>query len=221
MKVELARHDMEAAFDLLGKLALDRGLSVEIAVFGGSCLVLASDIRNSSGDVDAVFRGHEPEIYAMLEAVAIAQQLPHNWLNQGVKRLAPPIGNPEPNLIPHGHYPREALPASGLAGLRVLLPTPAYLLAMKLLANRGSEDVDKIQTDTTDAVALMKVTGIVSRDQIVELLQECYPHVPGVATPGLSPRMAAKIDAILDAYEGSSKDDHPAWNAGRGPATRP
>lgn len=103
MKVELARHDMETAFDLLGKLAADRGLSVEIAVFGGSCLVLASDIRNASGDVDAVFRGHEPEIYAMLEAVAIAQQLPHNWLNQGVKRLAPPIGNPEPNLIPHGH----------------------------------------------------------------------------------------------------------------------
>jgi hypothetical protein len=39
----------------MGRHAAARGITIEIAVYGGSCLILASDIRNASGDVDAVF----------------------------------------------------------------------------------------------------------------------------------------------------------------------
>lgn len=220
MQAQLTRDDMESAFDLLGKMALGRGLSIEITVFGGSCLVLATDVRNASADVDAVFRGHEKEIYAMLRTVARERRLPVDWLNQGVKRLAPPVGNPEPTLIPFGHYPRGLAALTAVAGLRVLLPTPEYMLAMKLLANRLSDEEGRTETDIADAVALMKITGLTSRQQLVALLKECNPNIPGVAMPLLSARMAAKVDAVIDAYEGTDKDVIPAWNAGRGPAIR-
>ncbi|MGA2125411.1 MAG: hypothetical protein ABSG76_04575 [Xanthobacteraceae bacterium] len=105
-------------------------------------------------------------------------------------------------------------------GLTVLLPTPAYMLAMKILANRLVEDVDKVQSDLEDAVALMKVTGISTRGALVGLIEECYPHVPGVALPTMSPRVSAKIDALLDSHGHSADARDPAWHAGRGPATR-
>jgi hypothetical protein len=55
MAIELTKEILERAFDAVGLQAAARGIVIDIAVFGGSCLILASDIRNASGDVDAVF----------------------------------------------------------------------------------------------------------------------------------------------------------------------
>ena len=143
--------------------------------------------------------------------------LPLDWINEAVRQVAPPRGNPEPNLLPFGDYPRGGETA---VGLRVHFPAPPYLLAMKVLAIRA-DDWAKAQSDEDDIVALMKVTGITSRDALVGLLQECYPHVPLIVEPALSPRISAKIDSLLDAYERSSGDPDPTWHAGRGRATRP
>ena len=82
--------------------------------------------------------------------------------------MAPPRGNPEPNLLPFGDYPRAGETA---VGLHVHLPVPAYLLAMKVLANRPADDWAKSESDEDDAVALMKITGITSGETLVALLQ--------------------------------------------------
>jgi len=115
--------------------------------------------------------------------------LAEDWINEGVRRMAPPPGNPAPNLLPFGDYPRAP---SSAVGLRVLLPSPAYLLAMKILANRLVEEVEKIRTDLDDAVALMKVTGLCTREELLGLLKECYPHVPGIVEPIIAPRIEVK-----------------------------
>jgi hypothetical protein len=65
-----------------------------------------------------------------------------------------------------------------MVGLRVHLPTPAYMLAIKILANRVVEDTEKIESDLDDAVALMKVTKLATELQLVDLLKECYPNLP-------------------------------------------
>ena len=128
MAYELTRDAIEAAFDEMGRIAADRGVTIEIAVYGGSCLILASDIRGASGDVDAVFLSDQAIVRAIADQVAEGMGLPEDWINEGVRRMAPPPGNPQPNLLPFGDYPRTP---SGPVGLRVLLPTPAYLLAME------------------------------------------------------------------------------------------
>jgi hypothetical protein len=177
MPTELTREIIERAFDEMGRLAAARGITIEIAVYGGSCLILASDIRNASGDIDAVFLVGGKAVREIADQVAAQLRLPKDWINEGVKRMAPPPGDPQPNLILAGEYPR--MPNS-IVGLRVHLPTPAYILAMKILANRLVEDTEKIESDLNDAVALMKVTKLTTEQQLLDLLKECYPSLPGI-----------------------------------------
>jgi hypothetical protein len=175
MQTELTKAIIERAFDEMGMLAADRGMTVEIAVYGGSCLILASDIRNASGDVDAVFLVGGKAVREIADAVAARLGLPRDWINEGVKRMAPPPGDPQPNLILAGEYPRAPY---SMIGLRVHLPTPAYMLAMKILANRVVEDTDKAESDLNDAVGLMKVTKLCSEQQLADLLNECILTCP-------------------------------------------
>jgi hypothetical protein len=218
MQIEFTRDLIEKAFDEMGSLAAARGTTIEIAVYGGSCLILASDIRGASGDVDAVFLVGGPAVREIADQVAARLELPSDWINEGVKRMAPPPGDPQPNLILAGEYPR--IPNS-IVGLRVHLPTPAYMLAMKILANRLIEDTEKTESDLNDAVALMKVTRLTTEQHLVDLLKECYPGLPGIVIPVVSPRIKAKIETLLDACRSSEHEPDPTWHAGTGPATRP
>jgi hypothetical protein len=70
MATQLTRELIEQAFDRMGELAAQRGLVIEIAVYGGSCLVLASDIRNASADIDAVFLTNRSAVYEIADVVA-------------------------------------------------------------------------------------------------------------------------------------------------------
>jgi len=129
--VELSRNLLERAFELMGDLAAQDGKVIDIAVYGGSCLLLAGNIRDVTRDVDAVFLSERSRGYQLADAVGRRLGLPDDWLNQAVKNVAPPKGNPQPNLLPFGEFPKQ-----GPVGLRVYLPTPEYMLAMKLLASR-------------------------------------------------------------------------------------
>jgi hypothetical protein len=217
MQTEFTRELIEQAFDEMGALAAARGITIEIAVYGGSCLILASDIRNASGDVDAVFLAGGAAVREIADAVAARLNLPTDWINEGVKRMAPPPGDPQPNLMLSGEYPRVP---NSIVGLRVHLPPPAYVLAMKILANRGPEDTEKIEIDLNDAVALMKVTKLTTEQHLVDLLKECYPNLPGIVLP-VNPRIRTKFEILLDAYRKAESEPDPTWHAGTGPATRP
>lgn len=216
MAVELTKEIMERAFDAVGLQAAARGIVIDIAVFGGSCLILASDIRNASGDVDAVFLSGGEAVREISTQIAHEMGLPENWLNEGVKYYAYPPGNPGPYILPFGDYPRGGASA---VGLRVMLPTPQYMLAMKILANRFEDDIVRTKSDLDDAVGLMKITKIATTETLVTLMKECYPGVPGLVDP-LTPRMKAKIETLVDAYASASSEPDPTWNAGTGPATR-
>jgi hypothetical protein len=205
---------IEHAFDLMGEIAAKEGIVLEIAVFGGSCLILASDIRAASGDVDSIFLSNRSAVTNIADTVARQLKMPQNWLNEAVKRLAPPAGNPPPQLFPFGDYPRNV--NTGV-GLRVHLPTPEYMLAMKILAYRADDDLGKIQTDQNDAVALMKITKLTTRDSLIALMTECYPRLPGLQVgTQLNPRITAKLETLLDAYAESRDTPPPPWNAQRG-----
>ena len=95
------------------------------------------------------------------------------------------------------------------------------MLAMKILANRVVEDTEKIEGDLSDAVALMKVVKLTTEQQLVDLLKECYPNLPGIVVPTVNPRIKAKIETLLDAYRKAEGEGDPTWHAATGPATRP
>ncbi|MDX3927225.1 MAG: hypothetical protein QHC90_15660 [Shinella sp.] len=171
---------------------------------------MAFDIRAASDDVDAVYLNHQDRAAKIVDAVTRRKGLPDEWLNQAAKQFAPPRGNPAPHLLQFRDYPRNG----SALGLRIFTPTPEYLLAMKILANRAEDD-GKNLTDARDAVALMKLTGIDTYEKIVDLMSQCYPNIPGIVLPTISARMRAKIKSLVDEYNAANRT-HPTWNAGRG-----
>src|SRR5262245_38936620 len=52
--VEFSKTELSAALHDLGEIAVDAGKIIDLALYGGSCLILVSNFRLSSEDVDAV-----------------------------------------------------------------------------------------------------------------------------------------------------------------------
>ena len=52
MPKALDRDKLLAAFDEIGRAAIEAGTTMQIAVYGGSALMLASNFRYSTEDVD-------------------------------------------------------------------------------------------------------------------------------------------------------------------------
>jgi len=208
MPTELTRDTLELAFDDLGQMARARGLVAEIAVYGGACLLLATDIREVTRDVDSVFIAEPAFLYEAADAIARKRNLPDDWLNQSVKFLVGAPGNRQPQLTAFGEYPRD----DSLPGLRVFLPTPEYILAMKLIASRR-EDLDGAQRDRHDIARLMRVTRLRTSNALMGLVKDFFPTIPGIDN-----RVLAKIDDVLQ-YDKELSDDvkrHATWNARRG-----
>lgn len=124
---------IEDAFAGLGQRARTDGRVIDIAVYGGSALMLVSNFRASTADVDAVA---SDENQAYLEACADelgrTLGLPTGWLND---QVFPYLSDQVDGFAcEHSHfrsYPNEAEP-----GLRVYVPTPEYMCALKLIALR-------------------------------------------------------------------------------------
>lgn len=203
------RDDIERAFDLLGIKAARAGIVAEIAVYDGSAIALASDLRTTTGDVYAIFMKEAELLTTAADEVGRDLKLPDDWLNQAVGRTAR-MGNEdyEENIDIFGNYTRDN---NYPVGLRVFIATPQYLLAMKLIANRGDFEIDKARTDMSDIKGLMRVTKIDSHDKLVDLLRKCYSNIPGLTEPKLSFRIKSKIEEALEGYDEDGQK--PTWNA--------
>ena len=120
----LNRARITQALRRLGELALEQETTLEVSLYGGAVFTLVYGSREATKDVDAVIR--QSEIAGILAArVARELELPNDWLNDHVKQF-----------LAEKEAKRE-LPQSDFGeGLRVSVPTAAYLLAMKLRACR-------------------------------------------------------------------------------------
>ncbi len=191
----LDRTGLMRAFERLGELAQAESIVIEIAVFGGAYIVLTTDIRVSTRDVDAIFRSSPDSAHRLAGTVAREQGLPAEWLNQSVRRYVGPPGGVAPDLLPLGEFP-----AAGAPGLRVLAPAPEYILAMKLLANRN--DPEDLARDAADIIGLMKRCGLARKAQLLDLIIRFYPSIAA----SVLPRISARLDDILTANGARSSD---------------
>lgn len=155
---------MEEAFARLGNMALEEGRVVDLAVYGGSALAVAYNLRKTTKDVDAVFEKDRDFIRRAVEVVGMEMNLPSDWLNDAVKGYLSP--NEAGNMIRFGSFPSESSP-----GLRVFVPSPEYFFAMKCIDMRtgsGSKDVE-------DAKNLALVCEIKTADEALDIVESFYP----------------------------------------------
>ena len=120
----LTKTRITGALRRLGELAHDRKVTLELSLYGGAVFTLVYDSRPATKDVDAIVR---PSAVAQDLAALVAeeQKLPEDWLNDSVKQFLAP--QEEQRRLPGDEFG---------PGLRVSVPTAAYLLALKLRACR-------------------------------------------------------------------------------------
>lgn len=166
----LDRTRLKQAFGRLGDDLARRGVFLELAIYGGSALVLQFDWRRTTQDIDAVVRtGYDERLLtASLDGVAKAMDLPADWLNNAVGMFTP-LYEDDALFEFAGEYPQDE------PGLRVLVANPTYLLAMKLkaLASLGRGD-----RDLKDAQQLASELGIGDVAQLQELYLSIYGEPP-------------------------------------------
>lgn len=158
------RATLEAALAELGELALAAGKRIDLAIYGGSAIALAFDYRRATKDVDAVLMAEPAFVRRAIAQIAAERDWPEDWLNDAVKGFL----SEHQELALHRSYPSAQSP-----GLRVFVPSPRYLLAMKCMAMRigGVEESQDVQ----DIRHLIASIGMTSADQVLDVVAAFYP----------------------------------------------
>src|ERR1051325_6314957 len=110
---------LQTVSDELGR----RGVTGEACLFGGAVMVLVFNARPSTRDVDAIFQPSNL-IREVAAEIGQARGWQKDWINDGVKGF----------VSERGEHTAENLPQ--FPNLRLFMPTPEYLLAMKCMASR-------------------------------------------------------------------------------------
>src|SRR4051812_30744170 len=171
-----ATFDREAlldAFDRIGYAAIDAGTKLRIAVYGGSALMLASNFRFATEDVDIAEIGQQWPVWLSeaVERIAKQNKWSATWLNDAVTFHLSPLAQAHRDLTAFGTFPRQ----DEHIGLCVFVPTARYMLALKLKALRVS-DFEKGQQDMSDVAHLLKVLDLRETEQAIAILAEFFPN---------------------------------------------
>jgi len=154
----------EVILRALGSLAEElgrQGVTGELCLFGGTVMVLAFTARVATKDVDALFQPASL-IRELARGVAEAQQLPTEWLNDGVKGYVSARHD-----ITTGNLPQ-------FPHLRLTMPVPEYLLAMKCMAARLGGTTGE-PSDVPDIVFLIRHLRLQSAREVLDLVGQYYP----------------------------------------------
>ncbi len=167
------RQRLALALTELGADLARRGAFIELAIYGGSAIMLQFEWRRSTADVDAVVREGYDETVLVRSVDAVSQTLglDPGWLNNAVGMFTPLVED-ETLFQLAGHYPDTATP-----GLRVLLAKPHYLLAMKLQA---LSSLDRGDRDLNDARALARHLAILDEGVLNDLYVAIHAAEPPV-----------------------------------------
>jgi hypothetical protein len=130
-----------------------RGVKAQMFIVGGAAIALAYNVRRATADVDGVF---EPKavIYEAARRVASRHgRLPDDWLNDSVKGLLPAGADQHAKVI------------LDLPGITVTVPSPRYLLALKVQAARIDRDQDDIRF-------LAREAGAKTADDVLRIAEQ-------------------------------------------------
>lgn len=170
-----AAFDREAlldAFDEIGRAAVQAGTKLQIAVYGGSALMLASNFRFATEDVD-VSRLEKPLpdwLMTVVRDIAAKNDWNEDWFNDGVAFHLSSLADRAADHLEFATFPRS----NDAVGLAVSVPTAEYLLALKLKAFRIL-DAARGETERLDILNLMRVVGISSAEEAMALLGRYFP----------------------------------------------
>jgi hypothetical protein len=160
------------AFDQIGRAAVQAGTKLQIAVYGGSALMLASNFRFATEDVDVSRLEHPlPDwLVTVVRQIAEKNGWREDWFNDAVAIHLSSLADHGADHLEFATFPRGSEPV----GLVVSVPTAEYLLALKLKAFRIL-DATRGEAERLDILNLMRVVGISSAEEAIALLGRYFP----------------------------------------------
>lgn len=159
---------IEQAFEELGERLRRRRLVGEIAVYGGAAMVLHFQIDRVTHDVDAVIEREHGPVQQAVREIGRLHGWGESWLNENVSVYLSKAAQA------HDLTLFRAYPGEGGIGLRVLVASPRYMLAMKLAALRIGSD----HRDIEDAMQLAQATSVTTAESLTSLYQMYFPNDP-------------------------------------------
>jgi len=151
------------------ELALQK-VKGEICLYGGAVMCLVFKARPATKDIDAIF---EPVKYIRVAIRKISERhnLPVDWLNFAVKMF----------VVEH-----EKELFLDLPNLKVFVPAPEYLLAMKVLAARAES------FDLEDIKFLVEKLKLQTVEEVLKLVENYCPH------KNIKPETRFLLDELLE-----------------------
>ncbi len=142
------------ALKMLGEELEKQGLEGEIILTGGASMCLVHSARDMTQDIDALY---EPKavINEISEKIAKENNLPLDWLNDGVKGFI--------------SEKIETTEFAQFGALKVTTVTPEYLLAMKLMSARVTGQ------DYNDIKYLLNKLNIQTIQESQNIVEKYYP----------------------------------------------
>ena len=178
----ISKDDLHAGLLRLGEIAFAAGKLVEISIYGGAALGLVWNLREFTRDVDAVVHGDATYLRQAAQAVANERGWPEDWLNDGVKGFL--SSNPSLNFW-------RDLPSIEKPGIRVFIPSPEYLFAMKAMAMRIGDPTSA--RDIDDLRALGAMIRVKNSEHAITLVEQYYP------ASRISPKTQFGLQELFDA----------------------
>jgi hypothetical protein len=172
MNAAFGRDTLLEAFDQIGRAAVQAGTKLQIAVYGGSALMLASNFRFATEDVDVseLERPLPAWLATVLHEIARKNHWQDDWFNDGVAFHLSSLADRAADHLEFGTFPRDGTPP----GLVVSVPSAEYLLALKLKAARVMDPL-RGETERLDILNLMQVVGISTAEEAIALLARYFP----------------------------------------------
>lgn len=186
----LDRAKMKFLLSELGRLIAEQGKIVEIAIYGGSALILQFDFRKASEDIDylPIDWNEEFLLDCLAAQLANGHGLEPGWFNDAIK-VNPISDKNDESLKFYGDFPVDS------PGLRVFVAKPEYLFAMKVLSMRSSLS----SNDVEDLWNLWDELGIETAQQAIDLCRSFYPEK----------ELPIRHVRILEDIESYKKNDKP------------
>lgn len=153
-------------FSEMGDLCAQQTIRLEIALYGGSALILDFSYRRATHDIDYCVVKGDPRLVRDLafdacEKLGIGKKARTLFRDDVTDFISEHAEH-----ILHGDYG-----TSGKGGLRVFKASPQYILSMKILSMRNAMETH----DVRDTWELCKACGIQSAEEAVELVRKFYP----------------------------------------------
>jgi hypothetical protein len=166
------RERLLLAFDRIGAAAAAQSVMLDMALYGGSALMIAGNFRFATEDADIaeLERPWPGWLTQIVAEIASEQGWAADWLNEGVQFHLSPLADQVADHIEFATFPRGGTP-----GLRVSVPSAQYMRALKLKAMRIDDPLRGAQ-EADDIRNLLRTVGVATIDDAIAVLGRYFPR---------------------------------------------